>query len=245
MDNRGAPGILVSANGGLSSYPFGVFKRTDIVGPITSPSLDFGSGYPDKFFFGLAYTIAPPAPQPDVNYLPLKVDFPIHQSPLWMKEGEIWSVTNVADDGSGRGAIHWLRMSAVTNTIIEEGFIGHPELTYLYPSIAINGRRDVVIAFNGCGPNAGQYASCFAVVGKTRDSGTSFGQPILLKAGLSSFKSQIKVDAFGGFGKAYIWGDYSATTLDPEDPYTFWTIQEWPSDKSSWSTQITALTVVH
>ena len=245
MDNGGMPGILLTACGGLSPYPFSVFKRTDILGPVTSPTLDFGTGYPDKFFFGAPYRIAPPAPQPDPNYLPLKVDFPIHQSPLWMKDGEIWSVTNVADDGSGRGTIHWLRMSAAMNTILEEGFIGHPELTYLYPSIAVNGKGDVVIGFSASGPNAGQYASCYAIVGRIHDGRTLFGQPILLKAGATSFKSQVKQDAFGGFGKAYTWGDYSTTTLDPEDRFTFWTIQEWPSDKNTWSTQITALTVVH
>ena len=150
----------------------------------------------------------------------------------------------MADDGSGRGTIHWLRMSAAANTIIEEGFIGHPELTYLYPSIAVNGRGDVVIGFNGCGPNPGQYASCYAVVGKTRGARTVFGEPILLKAGATSFQGP-KQDSFGGFGPAYTWGDYSTTTLDPEDPYTFWTIQEWPFDKVTWATQITALTIVH
>jgi len=245
MDNGGMPGILLTANGGLNAYPFGVYKRTDILGPVTSPTLDFGTGYPDKFYFGASYRIAPPAPQPDANFLPLGGAFPIHQSPIWMKGGEIWSVLNAVDDGSGRGTIHWLRMSAATNTIIEEGFIGHPQLTYFYPSIALNGKGDVVIGFNGSGPNPGQYASCYAIVGKTRGGGTLFGQPILLKAGLASFKSNVKGTTFGGFGKAYPWGDYSFTTLDPENPFTFWTIQEWPSDNSTWSTQITALTIAH
>ncbi len=244
-NTTGAAGILFSANGGLSSYPFGVYKRTDIVGPVTSPTLDFGAGYPDKFLFGRSYRIAPPGPQPDANRLPLKVDFPIHQTAAAVKDGELWSVTNAADDGSGRGSIHWLRVSLLNNTLIEEDFIGHPELTYFYPSIAVNGKGDVVIGFNACGPSPGQYASCYAVVGRTTGAGTVFGQPILLKAGAVSYQGSLKVDSFGGFGTAAYWGDYSATSLDPEDPNTFWTIQQWPSDNNTWSTQITALAIVH
>ena len=40
------------------------------------------------------------------------------------------------------------------------------------------------------------------------------------------------------------WGDYSATTVDPDDDRRFWTIQEWVSADNVWSTQITEIIIV-
>ena len=66
---------------------------------------------------------------------------------------------------------------------------------------------------------------------------TSFGDPVLLKAGVSDYEVTF------GAGRNR-WGDYSATTLDPDDPRRFWTIQEWVSETDIWSTQITQVSVV-
>ena len=63
---------------------------------------------------------------------------------------------------------------------------------------------------------------------------TTFDDPVLLKAGVSDY------EVTAGTGRNR-WGDYSATTLDPDDPFTFWTIQEWVSGTDIWSTQITEL----
>ena len=242
MDNGGMPEAVLS----ITNQPvptFGVFKRSDILGPITAPTLDTGNSPADKIIFGTsAYGISPPAPQPDSRIAPIDVGYPAHQSPVVMKNGEIWSVLNAVDDGSGRGTIHWLRMSAAANAIIEEGFIGDPELWLFYPSIAINGKGDVVIGCNGSGPNAGQFASSYAIVGQTRGGHTVFGIPLLLKLGTASF-DQPTSEAPGS--QVAQWGDYSTTTLDPEDPYTFWTIQQCATGKTTWSTQITALTIAH
>ena len=111
MDNAGMPGILLGSYG-LRFYPWGVFKRCDLAGPITAPVLDSGVGYPDKFFFGAAYGIAPSAPQPNPKAAPIDVGFPFYQSAPVMKNGEIWSVLNAVDAGLGRGVIHWLEPTA-------------------------------------------------------------------------------------------------------------------------------------
>jgi hypothetical protein len=52
-----------------------------------------------------------------------------------------------------------------------------------------------------------------------------------LKAGIDNY--------FGGR-----WGDYSATVLDPTDPLSFWTFQEWALGEETWATQITQLRVI-
>jgi len=91
-----------------------------------------------------------------------------------------------------------------------------------------------VIGFNAVGPGPGQFASSYAVVGKTAGRKTVFGDPMLLERGRASY--QLPTDV--GIAS---WGDFSRTTLDPEDDKTFWTIQQIAVDTTHWATQITAV----
>ncbi len=63
----------------------------------------------------------------------------------------------------------------------------------------------------------------------------TFGSPFQLQAGASTY-----LRSPGGENR---WGDYSATTLDPSDPNSFWTIQEYASAMNEWSTKFTKITV--
>ena len=94
--------------------------------------------------------------------------------------------------------------------------------------------RDAV----GTGP--GQFVSSYAVIGKTAGRKTVFGAPMLLQHGRASYQLPMDVDV----GVAS-WGDFSRTTLDPEDDKTFWTIQQVAVDTTHWATQITALHIEH
>ena len=117
----------------------------------------------------------------------------------------------------------------------QSGVIANPALSFYYGSIAVNQFGNVIIAFSGSGPS--QFVSIYAVEGVTTNGATTFGDPVLLKAGVSDYEVTF------GSGRNR-WGDYSATMLDPSDPYRFWTIQEWASGTDIWSTQIIELNVV-
>ena len=110
--------------------------------------------------------------------------------------------------------------------------------SFLFPSLAANHDGDVVIGLNAVGPGPGQFASSYAVVGKTAGRKTVFGDPMLLKRGSASYQLPTDVGVAS-------WGDYSRTTLDPEDDKTFWTIQQVAVDTTHWATQITALHIEH
>jgi hypothetical protein len=56
----------------------------------------------------------------------------------------------------------------------------------------------------------------------------------LLKSGTASYQN---TDATG----TSRWGDYSATTPDPADPNSFWTIQMIAVGSSKWATQISQI----
>jgi hypothetical protein len=129
---------------------------------------------------------------------------------------------------NNRAAVRWYRLNAANFEVIESGTIADPQLNYFYPSIAANPAGVVVIGFSGCSSTT--FASSFAVVGQTVGGVTTFGAPLLLKSGVASYISSPER-----------WGDYSTTCVDPADPNRFWTIQEFASGPSTWSTQITEI----
>ena len=238
LDGSKQDEIVLSTEGNIQ-YNYGTYKRNDVRGNIFAPHLDLGSGYPNDYFFGRSdYDVFFAAPQPDPNALPLGPNYLIDNTAPVKVNGQIWMATNTVDTGTGRGTIHWLRIDAASTTIIEEGFIADATQSFLFPSIAANHDGDVVIGFNAVGTGPGQFASSYAVIGKTAGRKTVFGAPMLLQHGLASYQLPTDVDTAS-------WGDYSRTTLDPEDDKTFWTIQQVAVDTTHWATQITALHIEH
>jgi len=208
--------------------PSGQFKRSDVVGSITSPVLDTTN----KVIAVAPFGPPPPGPQPGPK-APLETLDNRLSSSVVMRNGELWGVQSV--NSGGRSALRWFDIDAATNTLRQSGLIASPTLAFYYGSIAVNDFGDVVIGFSGSGKS--QFVSAYAVQGQTENGVTTFGDPLLLKAGVSDYEVTF------GAGRNR-WGDYSATILDPDDPYRFWTIQEWVSGTDIWSTQITELNVV-
>ena len=135
---------------------------------------------------------------------------------------------------SNRIAIRWYRIRAADSVLLESGTIADTNLDLFFPSIAANTNGTVVIGCNGSSSNT--YVSSFAFVGQTINGVTTFGSPILLYSGTTSYHGDD--EALAGQSR---WGDYSATSVDPSDPSRFWTIQIVPVDVNVWSTQITEL----
>ncbi len=128
-------------------------------------------------------------------------------------------------------AIRWYRIDPTHQTVLEAGTISDPIKDLYYPSIAANASGTVVIAYNGS--SISTFPSGFAVVGSTVGGVTTFGQPILLSSGTASYNPDTT--------SISRWGDYSSTSVDPNDPTRFWTIQEIATGASVWSTQVTEL----
>jgi hypothetical protein len=82
-------------------------------------------------------------------------------------------------------------------------------LWYHYPSIMVNCAGDMVMGFSGSG--ATNYVSAF--YSWRLADGTALAKPRIVWAGTSS-------------SNVPKLGDYSATTLDPADDHSFWTVQE-------------------
>jgi len=130
-------------------------------------------------------------------------------------------------------AIRWHRVSAAGHMLLEAGTISDPSLDLYWPSIAANTNGTVVLAFNGSGSNTNTFVSCYAMVGQTVNGVTTFGNRLLLKAGLASYQ-----DLNSGNND---WGRYSTTCVDPTDPNVFWTINAYAAGPATWATQITQI----
>jgi hypothetical protein len=143
-------------------------------------------------------------------------------------------------DFNGRLAVRWYRIRSADNTLLESGTISDPNLDFFYPSMAINPYGVVVIAFNGSGPTS--LVSSYAMVGQTFNGVTMFGNRMLLQSGTTVYHGDDEILAeLLGEPVVSRWGDYSATSVDPNDPNRFWTAQTIPTDSDVWSTQITEL----
>ena len=81
---------------------------------------------------------------------------------------------------------------------------------YYFPSLMVNSAGDMVMGFSGSRDT--EHIGAF-YPGR-RANGAQPNKPILIQAGRSYFD----------FNR---WGDYSYTSLDPNDGLTFWTIQQY------------------
>jgi hypothetical protein len=135
-------------------------------------------------------------------------------------------VGNASGTNVNRSAMQWFKLEVGTNgtglTMSDHGRVYDPAPTspwwYYFPSLAVSCAGDMVAGFSGS--SATNYVSAFYTW--RLSNGTTLGQPRLIQPGTIA----VPVD--------FRWGEYSATTLDPTDDWSFWTVQEYAT---SWTNQ--------
>jgi hypothetical protein len=133
------------------------------------------------------------------------------------------------ETGSGvdRTGVQWFKLkvtsggsldssSIVTDRVFDARSAASDPYWYYYPSLAANPDGDMLMGFSGS--RSGEFIGAF-YTGRRAD-GTTSAQPSLVEAGRGIFED-------------IRWGDYSATTLDPNDGTSFWTVQEYAEQASS------------
>src|SRR2546427_1390057 len=216
LDNTGLPFPLLFHDPGSA-----LLWHFSISGSVRSPVLDT----PGINISVIQYPPPPVAAQPPAPTQKPGIFCDADGASPVLRNGVIWGVEAVGRDG--RVALRWFKVDQHTNALLQEGLVADNQLSFYCASIAVNSFGHAVIGFSASGTN--QFGSSYAVVGETDSSGvTTFGKPLLLKAGADDW----------AFSR---WGDYSATVVDPDNPLHFWTFQEWASGDDTWSTQITEL----
>ncbi|MFM9959092.1 MAG: dockerin type I repeat-containing protein [Phycisphaerales bacterium] len=219
----------------LSSFNSSSLKRTLFTGAPGALSLDFSTP-PEGVPIGNSPPLAD-QPGPRQNFATIDNRF---TGSVVQIGGTSWAVRCVSvpsTAGPSNAGVQWFRLDAATGALLEFGLIADNEGTtdFMFPSIAANTSGDVVIGYSSSNDET-RFNSSFASVGRFDGVSTEFNPPQLLRAGVSDF---VRLDGSG----RNRWGDYSATTLDPEDPRRFWTIQEFVSATDIYSTQITEIIV--
>jgi hypothetical protein len=143
------------------------------------------------------------------------------------QNGELFAVQTV-QGSDGRAVLRWYEIADPLGSpqLTASGVISPPGLDAYFGSIAVNPLGQVVVGFSASSPS--QYVSSYAVTGTLTGGGIQFDEPMLLASGSAP-------------NTTARWGDFSATTFDPNDPTHFWTIQELPLADNVWRTQITEL----
>ena len=163
----------------------------------------------------------------------LEVDDDRFSSRLVRINGSYWGAYTRRVGGDD--VIRWFELDADTLAVKQVDTFTIAGQDLYYPSIAVNDDGDVVIGYSASGPDAGEFPSVYASVGRTSGGVTTFDTPILLKQGVASYQNLAS-----GRNR---WGDYSNTVTDPADPNIFWTFQTWASASDQWSAQVTELIV--
>jgi hypothetical protein len=152
------------------------------------------------------------------------------------------SGTAANPSGSTTDAVRISVLRDSTGAVVTEKTYFNTGFDYTYPSLAVNAQGDMLIGFTrssltqGSGAtngNLGAYAVYAHIDPNNPTAGITFGQELQLKAGT--------VNNYHGPGAR--WGDFSATNVDPTNPTSFWTTQEFAGGTSTWSTQMSQVWV--
>ena len=223
LDGGGLPTKLYSGTLGF----FGQIQVSTIGATVEAPTYT-GGGL-------IAIDALPPPPDAEQPGLKPNLDSGDSRfaSSIVRRNGIDWAVQSVEVDG--RAAVQWLQLDPENDIVLDSGVIADPTLDLIYPSIAVNEFDEIVIGMSGSSETdfPGAYAIAGAVVGGV----TTFGDLILLQAGLADY------ERINGNPPRNRWGDYSATVVDPEDPRHFWTFQEYVYARDTHAIRITELIV--
>lgn len=157
----------------------------------------------------------------------------------WELNGKTYFVHTITpDDGDLDGSNDYTRVRVYvidsdTKALIQQIDIGDGAFDYYQGSLAVSGSQaggKLVLNYNRSGydPATGRI-SIFANVYRIREDGRIVlqGSPILVKESLTPGYLNGAPEISGTPNGRQRWGDYSAVTVDPNDPATFWLIGEF------------------
>ncbi len=154
------------------------------------------------------------------------------------RNGSLWTSQNVGVNSSGgtsattRNGVRWYKIGGIptgqTPTVQQSGTIYDASSTnifYWMGTVMVSGQGHAIAGFSAS--SSSQFVGA-AVAGRlTNATAGTFGSPIIYSAGAAAYSPPYDR-----------WGDYSYTSLDPNDDMTMWTIQENVNAVNSYAVQI-------
>jgi hypothetical protein len=167
-------------------------------------------------------------------------DFRIGANSVYQVGNIIWaahSILQTATTGTTvYDAIRWYKIDESTNTLLQSGTISDPHRDFIYPAIAGSADGNVVIGFTATGDNTTTtFPGAWYVTGTTTGGVTTFGTPTQLANGSGNYSIGTS---------PYRWGDFSAVSIDPNNPNAFWIADEKSiliGSTNYWGTQVSEI----
>ncbi|HEX2570285.1 MAG TPA: hypothetical protein VH877_12050, partial [Polyangia bacterium] len=163
-----------------------------------------------------------------------------------IKNGSLWTAHNInvstAGVGSATTRANGARFYEITNltgtpTLRQSGTLFDPATTsprnYWIPSVAASGQGHMAL---GCSVAGATTFAAVAVAGRL--AGDTLGT---IQAATIGQASTTAYNAETSGVTAQRWGDYSFTSVDPNDNMTMWTVQEYCNAINSWGVRVIQL----
>jgi hypothetical protein len=133
--------------------------------------------------------------------------------------GSIFSCNAAENTPDSRCGIFWCEIRASDGALLQEGFVDAPDCDYLVPSLAVDANGNIGL---GCTrTSATEFPSVCVMMHAAGDPKNSMRRPVLAARGTTVFSS-MRPSKYG-----LAWGNYNSTCVDPSDPTTLWTYQEY------------------
>ncbi len=165
----------------------------------------------------------------------------IRNDRLWTAHNIQVNSSGVASTTGGRDGSRWYELQNLggTPSVVQSGTVFDPAATspkfFWIPSIAVSGQGHVAMGFSTAGAanriNAGTVGRLFG------DPSGTMQTPVDYTSSATAYNPP--ADAGGTSGRR--WGDYSLTSLDPNDDMTMWTIQEFCDATDSYGLRVVKL----
>ena len=165
-----------------------------------------------------------------------------------IRNGRLWTAHNIAVDATGvaspskdRDAVRWYELSVPvgsgTPTVVESGTIydsaqfASSAGWFWIPSVVVSGQGHAAFGFSSAGP---AFRINAATTGRlATDALGTVNAPTLFTASSTSYNPSD--------GNPHRWGDYSFTSVDPDDDMTMWSIQEFCDSTDSYAVAVAKL----
>jgi hypothetical protein len=172
-----------------------------------------------------------------------------------IRNGKLWTAHNLAVTSAGvasnsntnrRDGVRWYELNVPpttgTPTVVESGTVFDSAATvalarqFWIPSVAISGQGHAAIGYSTAGTT---FPIDTATNGRLRTDTLGTTGAVALYTNATGNTYNPSSDPGGTSGRR--WGDYSFTSLDPQDDMTMWTIQEFCNATNSYGVRVVKL----
>jgi hypothetical protein len=163
-----------------------------------------------------------------------------------LRNGHIWTAHNIAVDATGAGSdagdrdgARWyeIDVTGAAPALTQSGTLFDPAAAnprfYWIPSIMVSGQGHAAIGASAAG--ATQYINAVTAGRFASDPAGELQSPLLFTQSATAYNPAADP------GPARRWGNYSFTSLDPNDDMTMWTIQEYCNAADSYGLRVVQL----